>query len=115
MRDMRGKRLSQVSAALLSVRCVEEKTEVRGNGLRQLERRKTDISYKKNLQKRGKSISSTYRKIVLGGTTGRRTKWCGGLYLLEGEHLPASFSRVKHAESRHTSFPNASILHAAPL
>jgi hypothetical protein len=32
MRDMRGKRLSQVSAALLSVRCVEEKTEVRGNG-----------------------------------------------------------------------------------
>jgi len=32
MRDIRGKRLSQVSASLLSVRCVEEKTGERGNG-----------------------------------------------------------------------------------
>jgi hypothetical protein len=37
---------------------------------------------KNSLHGSGKPISSAYRKIVLGGTTGRRTNWCGGLYLL---------------------------------
>jgi hypothetical protein len=51
--------------------------------------RKTKLSQKKQrkisrnpLPKGEKLISLTYRKIVLGGTAGRRTKWCGGLYFL---------------------------------
>jgi hypothetical protein len=57
------------------------------------ERKKLEktISLKNKLHEAPKAISSAYRKIVLGGTTGRRTLGCGGLYLFRG--IPRQISR----------------------
>jgi hypothetical protein len=44
---------------------------------------------KNMLHECAKPIRSAYRKIVLGGTTGRRTIWCGGLYLFRGKCFSA--------------------------